>query len=110
MPPVMLQLAPVLFLLVPVNSLANIQNTLLIRNFGFKTISQYNAVGNCRGRCGGGGHGGGRMRRVVAVGTAARHAGRQVLPDVVPQRLAAVGTRLAPSAAPHAGLQLAGCC
>ncbi len=47
--PVMLQLAPVLFLLVPVNSLANIQNTLLIRNFGFKTISQYTLWGTVVG-------------------------------------------------------------
>ena len=47
--PVMLQLAPVLFLLVPVNSLANIQNTLLIRSFGFKTISQYTLWGTVVG-------------------------------------------------------------
>ncbi len=39
--PVYTRLAPVLFLLVPVNSLANIQNTILMRRFDFKTISTY---------------------------------------------------------------------
>ena len=38
--PVMLRLAPVLFLLVPVNSLANVQNTILTRRFDFKSISK----------------------------------------------------------------------
>ena len=39
--PVMLRLAPVLFLLVPVNSFANVQNTILTRRFDFKSISKF---------------------------------------------------------------------
>lgn len=39
--PVMLRLAPVLFLLVPVNSFANVQNTILTRQFDFKSISKF---------------------------------------------------------------------
>lgn len=38
---IMLRLGPVLFLLVPVNALANIQNTILTRWFDFKSISKY---------------------------------------------------------------------
>lgn len=37
----MLRLGPVLFLLVPVNALANVQNTILTRRFDFKSISKY---------------------------------------------------------------------
>lgn len=38
---IMLRLAPVLFLLVPVNSLSNIQNTILTRRLDFGTLSKY---------------------------------------------------------------------
>lgn len=49
--PVMLSLAPVLFLLVPVNSLANIQNTMLTRSFDFATISKYTVWATLGGSC-----------------------------------------------------------
>ena len=49
--PVMLPLAPVLFLLVPVNSLSNIQNTILTRRFDFKTLSQYTLWATLAGSC-----------------------------------------------------------
>lgn len=49
--PVMLKLAPVLFLLVPVNSFSNIQNTVLTRHFDFKTISKYTMWATLAGSC-----------------------------------------------------------
>lgn len=49
--PIMRTLAPVLFLLVPVNSLSNIQNTLLTRRFDFKTISKYTLWATLAGSC-----------------------------------------------------------
>lgn len=60
--PVMRTLAPVLFLLVPVNSFSNIQNTILTRRFDFKTISQYTLWATLAGSC-------------VAVGMAAAGCG-----------------------------------
>lgn len=55
-------LAPVLFLLVPVNSFSNIQNTILTRRFDFKTISKYTLWATLAGSC-------------VAVGMAAAGCG-----------------------------------
>lgn len=49
--PVMRQIAPVLFLLVPINSLSNIQNTILTRRFDFKTISKYTMWATLAGSC-----------------------------------------------------------
>ena len=49
--PVMRTLAPVLFLLVPVNSFSNIQNTILTRRFDFKTISKYTLWATLAGSC-----------------------------------------------------------
>ena len=58
----MRSLAPVLFLLVPVNSFSNIQNTILTRRFDFKTISKYTLWATLAGSC-------------VAVGMAAAGCG-----------------------------------
>lgn len=49
--PVMLSIAPVLFLLVPINSLSNIQNTMLMRSFGFDIISKYTLWATLAGSC-----------------------------------------------------------
>lgn len=48
---IFLKLAPVLFLVIPINSLSNIQNTILIRNFDFKTISAYTLWATLIGSC-----------------------------------------------------------
>lgn len=49
--PVIARIAPVLFLLVPVSSLSNIQNTILTRRFDFKTITKYTLWATLVGSC-----------------------------------------------------------
>lgn len=49
--PIIRSIAPVLFLLVPVNAFSNIQNIILTRDLEFKTISKYTMWATVGGSC-----------------------------------------------------------